>query len=148
METTILWNIATLKAFSLADMKGRSFFIINVVLVDICRLFSMFEHDWKYHFHLLLGVSCMAWLSNSNTHCKVQYDSTPRLSKDIYNKYSGFMQSLKRNCWTYRGQLHALTLIFAQLHLQCEHIYSWEIFVYVYVGKSVYCLKQTVIFNF
>lgn len=36
----------------------------------------------------------MVWLSNSNTHCKVQYDSTPILSKDIYNKYTGLMQSL------------------------------------------------------
>lgn len=44
----------------------------------------------------------MVWLSNSNTHCEVQYDSTPRLSKGIYNKYTGFMQS-----WTYGGQLHA-----------------------------------------
>lgn len=36
----------------------------------------------------------MVWLSNSNTHWKVQYDSTLRLAKDICNKYAGFMQSL------------------------------------------------------
>lgn len=89
-------------------MKGRSFFIINIILVDTCTLFSMPEHDWKYHFHLVLGASCMVWLSNSNTHSKVQYDSTPRLSKDIYNKYTGYMQSLLwKKCWTYWGQLHA-----------------------------------------
>lgn len=59
METTILLNIATFKVFPLADMKGRSLLIINIILVDTCTLFSMPENDWKYHFLLLLVVSCM-----------------------------------------------------------------------------------------
>ncbi len=120
---TILLNIATLKVFPLADMKGRSFFIINIILVDTFTLFSMPEHDWKYHFHLVLGASCMVWLSNSNTHCKVQYDSTPRLSKDIYNKYTGFMQSLLwKKCWTYRGQLHAwVAFLIKIMYLGMDH---------------------------
>lgn len=36
METTILLNIATLKAFPLADMNSRSIFIINKLILLAC----------------------------------------------------------------------------------------------------------------
>lgn len=161
METTILLNIATLKVFPLADMKGRSFFIINIILVDTCTLFSMPEHDWKYHFHLVLGASCMVWLSNSNTHCKVQYDSTPRLSKDIYNKYTGFMQSLLwKKCRTYGGQLHAWVAflinimylgmdhgkrckaLYRYLHRSINNVGSYIVreCLYLYMEHKAYCV--------
>jgi len=45
VETTILLNIATLKVFPLADMEGRSLFIINTILVDTGAPLSMPEHD-------------------------------------------------------------------------------------------------------
>lgn len=146
METTILLNIATLKVFPLADMKGRSFFIINIVLVDTCTLLSMPEHDWKYHFHLVLGASCMVWLSNSSTHWKVQYDSTPRLSKDIYSKYTGFMQSLLwKKCWTYGGQLHAwVAFLINVMYLGMDHGKRCKD-LYWYLHRSINSLSAYIV---
>lgn len=103
METTTLLNIATLKAFPLAYMKDRSFFITYVGPVDTFGPFFMPGRDWKYHFHLVLGASCMASLSNSNTHCSAGCDCTSRLSK----KHSESKHCVYAEFSTTRGELHA-----------------------------------------